>query len=119
MMTDTADLQLCLQHMAHAATTCPSLFAGDEQVFEAVVRTCVKIASTDALQVLASLCEVAKRRILATPTLKQLFLNDVLRLCAEYCVTGVDDDVEDWASEPATIMVSQWTTQRSHLVHRN
>lgn len=107
-------VQSCLEHFAHAASTCPSLLAGDAQVFGALVRTCLNIASasTDlalaACQVLASLCTVGniKRRILPNhPAIQDLIKNEVLRICAELCVNGVDDDVEEWASEPANIMV--------------
>jgi hypothetical protein len=62
-----------------------------------------------ALEVLASLFAVGyvKRRILPRDTaIRDLIKNDVLRVCAELSVNGVDDDVEEWASDPVTIMVS-------------
>jgi len=105
----------CLQHLAHAATTCPSLLAGYANVFSALTQTCLKISSTSsdlalsAVQVLASLCSVGqvRRRILPShTTIRDSIKNNILRVCAELSVNGVDDDVEEWASEPATIMVS-------------
>jgi ribosomal protein S7 len=109
-------LQKCLQHLAHAASTCPSLLAGDVNVFLALVRTCLKVTTTctldlalSAMQVLASLCavEFVKRHILTTSApIRNLILDNVLRVCAQLIVNGVDDDdAEEWASEPATIMV--------------
>lgn len=107
-------VQSCLEHFAHAASTCPSLLAGDVHVFGALVRACLNIASAcsdlalAACQVLASLCAVGnvKRRILPShPAIRDLIKNDILRICAELCVNGVDDDVEEWASEPANVMV--------------
>lgn len=114
ILQEGSSLQKCLEHLAHAAGTCPSLLAGDVKLFLALVRTALKLSTTCselalmALQVLSSLCAVGpvKRHILATNApIQSLILGDVLRVCAELCVNGVDDDVAEWASEPATIMV--------------
>lgn len=114
ILQEEDSLQKCLEHLAHAAGTCPSLLAGDLNVFLALVGTSLKLATTcselalPALQVLASLCAVGfvKRHILTTNApMQSLILGDVLRVCAELCVNGVDDDIAEWASEPATIMV--------------
>lgn len=114
ILQEESSLQKCLEHLAHAAGTCPSLLAGDVNVFLALIRTSLKLTTTcselalSALEVLASLCAVGfvKRHILTTNApIHSLILGDVLRVCAELCVNGVDDDVAEWASEPATIMV--------------
>jgi hypothetical protein len=107
-------VQVCLEHFGHVASNCPSLFAGDVHVFQGLVQTCLNIASSKSdlalasCQVLASLCVVGavKRRILPSqPAIRDLIQNNVLRICAEIIVTGVDDDVQEWALEPANIMV--------------
>lgn len=105
----------CLEHLAHAASTCPSLLAGDIHVFDALVRTCLEIATCGSTELALSACQVlasltcvgyVKRRILSShPEICDLIKNGALRICAELSVNGVDDDVEEWASEPATIMV--------------
>jgi hypothetical protein len=119
IIQDEASLQKCLQHLAHAASTCPSLLAGDVNVFLALVRTSLKVTTSStsselalsAMQVMASLCDVVfvKRHILATNApIQNLILGNVLRVCAQLSVNGVaddDDDAKEWASEPATIMV--------------
>ena len=114
ILQEELSLRKCLEHLTHAAGACPSLLAGDVNVFLALVRTSLKLTTScselalPALQVLASLCAVGfvKRHILTTNALIQsLIAGDVLRVCAELCVNGVDDDVAEWASEAATIMV--------------
>ena len=107
-------IQSCLEHFNHAASNCPSLFASDVTVFQGLVQTCLKLAfnhsdlALASCQVLASLCAIGtvKRRILPSqPALRDLIQNNVLRICSEFIVNGVDDDVPEWASEPANIMV--------------
>eukprot|EP00978_Attheya_sp_CCMP212_P011165 scaffold27362_cov51-Attheya_sp.AAC.5 len=77
------------------------------------------------LQVLASICEVTdvKRKLLSVPipsgsscenNIGNILLlgenvtdianqNGVIRMCAEFIVQGVDEDVEGWASEPVSL----------------
>lgn len=118
-----------LQQWTQAATYCPSFLAGDKATLEAVVYVCLAVANTNnavaddeevttalaALEVLSSLCSVGdvKRKILAVdPVLCQRILagipeqrqEGVIAITANWMEQGVDDDVEAWASEPATLL---------------
>jgi hypothetical protein len=109
-------IQASLQHMGHAAVASPSLLAGCRPVLEAVVGTCLQLASSEsrssdlrlsALQVLASLISVSdvKRRILVTYSdVAATLIGQTIPLCAHLIVTGVDDDCQDWAADPATLL---------------
>ena len=48
--SDNDTLSLTLQHLSHAAGTCPSLLAGDLQVFSTLVQTCLSVAHSTLLQ---------------------------------------------------------------------
>ena len=126
-----------LQQWTNAATQCPSLLAGTKELLEAVVSACLVVANNTnnnnnnndeattaalaALEVLSSLCAVGdvKRKILAVdPALCQTLVQGkypqqnqlgVIALTAQFMTSGVDDDVEDWASEPASLLEDdQW-----------
>ena len=124
-----------LQQWTNAATHCPSLLAGTKEVLEAVFSACLVVANARdnnddddsttalaALEVLSSLCAVGdvKRKILAVdPVLCQTLVQGnpqqqnqplgVIALAAQLMTTGVDDDVEEWASEPASLLEDdQW-----------
>lgn len=104
-------LTRCLQHLAHAASTSPSLLAGDLTVLSALIQTCLQItgdARLASLQVLSSLCAVraVQRQILNTAAganLRTTLLQGVITLCAQAVMEGVEDDVEGWATDPATL----------------
>jgi hypothetical protein len=71
-ISNSDSLTRCLQHLAHAASTSPSLLAGDLSVLSALVQTCLTItgeARLASLQVLSSLCAVraVQRQILNAP----------------------------------------------------
>jgi hypothetical protein len=126
----SAPMMAILQQWTQAASACPSLLAGDRAVFEAVVQTCMMVANRNskneddaavalaALEVLSSLCAVGdvKRKILPqNPALCQRILQGdsqeqgVLALTAQYMTSGIDDDVEGWATEPASLLEDdQW-----------
>lgn len=106
-------LQASFQHLEYAADNAPSLLAGNVQVLQVLVQFALELTDEEAtcmaLQVVASVCGVAfvERSILPTRSqLSNVILNQVLRKCAELCISGVDDEMYEWASEPATIMVS-------------
>lgn len=123
-----------LQHWTNAATHCPSLLAGTTEVLEAVFNACLMVSNNSsnidhdedtttalaALEVLSSLCAVGdvKRKILAVdPTLCQILMQGnpqrqqlgVIALTAQLIINGVDDDVEGWTKEPASLLEGdQW-----------
>lgn len=84
---DADSQQRCMQTLAHAATHCPSLLAGDMQTLTCLLQTCVGIAQTQsqnvaadpdaatvalsALEVLASLVDVTdvRKKIILTSKL--------------------------------------------------
>jgi hypothetical protein len=117
---DSDAVRASLEHLSLAATTCPSLLAGNAQVLNALVKTCLQLGnggsgsgSSDptvqltALQVVASLISVGhvKRRILPlAPELATCILQSALPACARLLALGVDDDVPGWASDPATLV---------------
>ena len=111
-MTNCESLMRCLQQLANAAGASPSLLAGDLQVFQTLVQTCLQIsgeARLAALEVLSSLCAVrdVQRKILnanAGSAIRSTLLNGVIAMCAQLCVDGVDEDVEEWALEAATLL---------------
>ena len=115
-----------LQQWTNAASYCPSLLAGTKEILQQIVTACLLVAnqindknddSTDALaalEVLSSLCALVdvKRKILAVePALTQMLVQGnphknqrgVIELTAQIMITGVDDDVEGWASDPASL----------------
>ena len=118
--SDNDTLSLTLQHLSHAAGTCPSLLAGDLQVFSTLVQTCLSVAHSTllqvstqlaALQVLSILCSNhdVKRRILHTPqgaSVYSLLLSDqgVFFLCVRFCVDGIGDNILDWALDPPLLV---------------
>lgn len=122
----------CMQHLSHAASTCPSLLAGDTSTFLLLIRVCMMQHSDDtarlsSLEVLATICQVGdvKRKRLSALTPEGLALqkallvgencNDastnnsdsgggVIYICATLIAKGVDDDIEGWATDPATLL---------------
>ena len=131
--SNTSVLEI-LQQWTNAATQCPSLLAGTKEILEAVISACLVAANNTnnnneeatttalaALEVLSSLCAVGdvKRKILGVdPALCQTLVqgknpqqnqSGVIALTAQLMTTGVDDDADDWASEPASLLEDdQW-----------
>ena len=114
LIDDEDSLRSCLEHLCNAAVTCPSLLAGSQPVLEAFISTCLKLCQESpsstvrlsALQVLASFISVGdvKRRIfLANRKIPNSISAAVLPVCAQL-MADVDDDVEEWAAEPATLV---------------
>ena len=107
----------CMQHLTYAASTSPSCLAGNGQVLDAVLQTCLGIAhhasvQVDAklagFQVLASLLSVSnsKQTVLSGIVADVIGPNGVFPVCLGLCVNGIDDDVQSWAEEPASLVVS-------------
>ena len=107
--TDEDALQVCFQHLSHAAVTAPSLLTA---VLDSLTNTCLELAKKpspelqlSSLQVLASLVSVGdvKRRVLPA-TMASLIASTALPLCAQLMAEGIDDDFQEWALEPATLV---------------
>jgi hypothetical protein len=117
-------LRSALQHLSEAAVACPSLLAATPALLESVTNVCLQLATTNtttststsnndsnadirlaALEVLTSLLSVGdvKRRVLP-PALASTISNAALPICAQLLVEGTDDNVQDWATEPATLV---------------
>ena len=113
---DENSIHASLQHLVQAASLCPSLLASSKPVLESVISTCLQLAGTNsdnyelrlaALQVLASLASVGdlRRRVfVAHRDLASTIIGQVVPLCAHLVVSGIEDDIEDWASEPAALL---------------
>ena len=113
---DDALVHVSLEHVSHAAVTCPSLLAGSAPVLQTLVQSCLNMANNSvrstttrltALQAVASLVSVGdvKRRILPSHTeLTQTLVTTALPICAHLVADGVDADIEEWAREPATLV---------------
>jgi hypothetical protein len=110
-LADEQVLRLSLEHLSHAAVTCPSLLAGNNIVLESFIKTCFQLlekSSTvqlSALQTLASFVSVGdvKRRVVNRDVASSI-ATTALPVCAQLMADAIDDDVEDWASEPATLV---------------
>lgn len=113
---DDEAVQNCLQHLSHAAVTCPSLLGGSAPVLEALVSSCLQIAQSTtgidnndnrmaAMEVLASLLSVGdvKRRKI-TPTMASTIASAVFPICIQLLVDSTDDDFNSWAAQPATLV---------------
>jgi len=122
--------------LSHASTRCPSLVAGDIGVLGCLIKTCLALArigsgsededeanaSLAALEVLASAVEVddVRKRVALTSAMVSSGMEDLLRLsligedgqsgairiCSEYIVSGTDDDLDAWTSDPASLQDS-------------
>ena len=114
--SDENSIQASLQHLVQAATMCPSLLVSNKPVLESVVGTCLQLAGTNsenydlrlsALQVLASLVLVGdfRRRILVKyPDVASTIIGQVVPLCAHLVVSGVEDDIQEWAEDPPKLI---------------
>lgn len=113
---DESALHECLQHLSHAAITCPSLLGGQSNVLHGVVKMCldlaVKVTATDgtiplaALQVLSSLVSVGDVRHRILPhTLAQEIADAAIPVCAKIMAEGIDvESIYEWTTEPATLV---------------
>ena len=119
----TDSLHATAEHLTRAAVRVPSLLAGDTAVLQAVVETCLLLASQlsnegrdsalcclSVMQVVSSICAVGDvKRKIVQPALRQAILQGhsnikgVLSLCLESVVSGTDGDCQGWATEPATL----------------
>jgi hypothetical protein len=115
---DESTVLECLQHLCHAATTCPSLLAGQLTVLQGIVQLCLGLAvqpasdneySTvplSALLVLASLVSVAdiRHRILS-PALAKEIADTSIPVCARLMAEGIEvESFHVWMAEPATLV---------------
>jgi hypothetical protein len=102
-------VQKSLEHLTQAAVSCPSLIAGNVQVLQTALQACLNMpqAPLAALQLVASMVSVrdVKGRILPAHA-QQLtsLVTQALLQAAQLLITTVDDDVEDWANEPASLL---------------
>ena len=107
---DEDAVQASLDHLSHAAVNAPSLLVA---VLDPLVATCLELAKQTShgciklasLQVLASLVSVGdvKRRILPANVASSI-ATTALPICAQLIAEGVDDDIEEWAVEPASLV---------------
>ncbi len=138
-------IQSIMQTLSHCASTCPSLLGGDLQVLTMVCHTSLIVSQKkcldpnvrlSALEALTTLCMVPDiRKVLSdNSSLRNLCLvgrnessnggsvncdtNDgIIGVCAELIVRGVDDDVDDWATEEVAlqvryfVMISCWKSK--------
>lgn len=114
LTNDEESMRSCLEHLCHAAVTCPSLLAGSEPVLESFIGICLKLCQESpssvvrlsALQVLASFVsvgDVKRRMFMVNRKIPSTISASVLPVCAQL-MADVDDDVEEWAAEPATLV---------------
>lgn len=101
----------CLGHLSHAAVTCPSLLAGNGSVLASFIKTCFLLlekssaVQLSSLQTLSSFVSVGdvKRRVLNSDIASSISTM-ALPVCAQLMADSIDDDFEDWALEPATLV---------------
>jgi hypothetical protein len=104
-------LRSCLEHMNHVAVTCPSLLAGNTKVMESFIKLCLQLLNKSclvqlsALQTLASFISVGdvKRRVVNRDVASSI-ASTALPVCVQLMADAIDDDVEEWALEPATLV---------------
>lgn len=111
------DMETVMQSLSHIASTCPSILAGDGDVFHNVSKILlllatkaaeddVRLIALEALSTLISVPDVRKllNALPATRTMcisgdDQNGISGMVKLCASMICTGVDDDVDAWAKE--------------------
>lgn len=119
-------IQSIMQTLSHCASTCPSLLAGgDTNLVTMVCQTFVSVGENNhldptvklsALEALTTLCMVPdmKQLLLQNESLRNLCLvgnfnggnkGGIIGVCAELIVKGVDDDINDWATEEVALQV--------------
>jgi hypothetical protein len=118
-------LRSALGHLSEAAAACPSLLAATPALLEDVTKVCLQLATAAgqsnknddgsaattadirlaAMEVLTTILSVGdvKRRVLP-PALASTIATAALPVCAQLLVEGTDDNVQDWATEPATLV---------------
>jgi len=109
-----------LEHLLQAAEQAPALYA-QPNVLQNVLQTCLSIASNDeqlqlqAVQVVASLCANPHvKRSLLDNAARQAILqgNDqwqgLVTILLKVMTSGVDDDIERWANDPASLQDDVW-----------
>ena len=119
-------IQSIMQTLSQCGSTCPSLLCADIHILTLVCQTLIVVGEKkeldpnvrlSALEALVTLCMVPdmKKILLDTPSLQTLCLigdhsdssmnGGVVGVCAELIMKGVDDDVDDWASEEVALQV--------------
>ena len=123
-------LSKSLEHLVSIASMCPSLLVGDLTVLTHLIQTCLALAQSQliredmtrltALQVMASLTNIHDvKKIMSKNThlLSFCLVGDktdtgnvgIVQTCTELIVKGIDEDVESWALDAATLQVSRIT----------
>ena len=110
---DASKILSALQSLSEAAVTCPSLLAATPALLESATNVCLAMAKQStmeditlaALEVLSSLLSVGdvRRRVLP-PTVASAVATAAIPICAQLLVEGVDEDIQDWVAEPATLV---------------
>jgi hypothetical protein len=125
-------IQNIMQTFSQCASTCPSLLASDIKLLTMVCHTLLSIGGNkdldpmvqlSAFEALVTLCMVPdmRRVLMENASLRNLCLvgnescsgsgivsgntSGVVGVCAELIVKGVDDDVDDWATEEVALQV--------------
>eukprot|EP00339_Tiarina_fusa_P012853 CAMPEP_0117080916 /NCGR_PEP_ID=MMETSP0472-20121206/57068_1 /TAXON_ID=693140 ORGANISM="Tiarina fusus, Strain LIS" /NCGR_SAMPLE_ID=MMETSP0472 /ASSEMBLY_ACC=CAM_ASM_000603 /LENGTH=734 /DNA_ID=CAMNT_0004808707 /DNA_START=36 /DNA_END=2237 /DNA_ORIENTATION=- len=113
--TNLDALRSALGHFSEAAAACPSLLAATPALLEDVTNkdgsasNTTSTATADirlaALEVLTTILSVGdvKRRVIPA-ALASMIATAALPVCAQLLVEGTDDNVQDWATEPATLV---------------
>jgi hypothetical protein len=111
------DMQNVMESLSQMASTCPSILAGDGEVFHNVCKILlllatkaaeddVRLIALEALSTLISVPDVRKllnvqpaTRAMCISGDEQNGISGMVKLCASMICTGVDDDVDAWATE--------------------
>lgn len=110
-------MQNVMQSLSQIASTCPSILAGDGDVFHNICKILlllatkateddVRLIALEALSTLISVPDVRKllnanpiTRSMCISGEEQSGISGTVKLCASMICTGVDEDVDVWANE--------------------
>lgn len=113
-MQDEESIQSCMEHLSQATIECPSLLGGNAAVLNAFLQTCMKLLENtkysssvqlSALETLTSFLSVRSvKRKLITRDIANYIAAKAIPVCAQLMANGVNEHVDEWASEPATLV---------------
>jgi len=113
-MHDEESIQSCMEHLSQATVQCPSLLGGNAAVLNAFLQTCLQFLDNSkysssiqlsALETLTSFLSVGNvKRNLITRDLANSIAAKAIPVCAQLMANGVNEHVDEWASEPATLV---------------
>ncbi|CAJ1951966.1 unnamed protein product [Cylindrotheca closterium] len=113
-MRDEESIKSCMEHLSQATIQCPSLLGGNEVVLNTFLHTCLQFLENSkysssvqlsALETLTSFLSVGSvKRNLITRNLADSIAAKTVPVCAQLMANGVNENFDEWASEPATLV---------------